>query len=92
MGYSTDFIGHIDIHPRLNIAEQRYLHAFASTRHYRRAEGPYAVPGNPMAEERGCVAVEEYNWNGRRPARAVVRLDAVLGGRLPLLQRRREVL
>ena len=63
MGYSTDFIGHIDIRPRLNLAEQRYLLAFDRSRHYHRAEGPYAIPGNPGAEEAG-VAIEDYNQPG----------------------------
>lgn len=50
MGYTTDFIGHIDIHPRLTIAEQQYLLAFAASRRFNRAGGPYEVPGNPAAD------------------------------------------
>jgi hypothetical protein len=51
MGYTTDFIGHIDITPGLNEAEQAYLSAFSLTRHYDRKEGPYYVPPNPYANQ-----------------------------------------
>ncbi len=50
MGYTTDFIGHVECDPPLNAAEQMYLLAFASSRRYRRPGGPYEVPGNPAAE------------------------------------------
>lgn len=52
MGYTTDFVGHIDIDPRLNQAEADYLRAFSTSRRWDRSEGPYFVPGNPRAEER----------------------------------------
>lgn len=51
MGYTTDFIGHIDISPSLNEAEQAYLSAFSLTRHYDREEGPYYVSPNPYADQ-----------------------------------------
>lgn len=51
MGYTTDFIGHIDITPSLNEAERAYLSAFSLTRHYDRKEGPYYVPPNPYADQ-----------------------------------------
>jgi hypothetical protein len=50
MGYTTDFIGHVQSDPPLNAAEQTYLLAFASSRRYHRPGGPYEVPGNPAAE------------------------------------------
>ena len=50
MGYTTDFIGHIDIMPPLNVAEQAYLTAFAKSRRWARPRGPYDVPANPAAE------------------------------------------
>lgn len=50
MGYTTDFIGHIDIDPALNQDEIEYLTAFSESRRFDRVEGPYAVPGNPAAE------------------------------------------
>lgn len=50
MGVTTDFIGHVDIAPALNDAEQAYLAAFTLSRRCRRDGGPYAVPGNPAAE------------------------------------------
>lgn len=51
MGFTTDFIGHIDITPSLNEAEQAYLSAFSLTRHYDREEGPYYVSPNPYADQ-----------------------------------------
>jgi hypothetical protein len=50
MGYSTDFIGHLDIEPPLNDDEVEYLTVFFASRRCRREGGPYAVPGNPRAE------------------------------------------
>jgi hypothetical protein len=62
MGYTTDFIGHIDIYPRLNEHEMEYLSVFAKSRRYERVDGPYAVPGNPAAEEEDdSQPVEVYN-------------------------------
>jgi hypothetical protein len=52
MEYTTDFVGHIDIDPALNQDEIEYLTAFAASRRFDRPEGPYAVPGNPYADER----------------------------------------
>jgi hypothetical protein len=51
MGYTTDFIGHIDITPSLNEDEIAYLSAFSKSRRFACAGGPYDVPGNPRAEE-----------------------------------------
>jgi hypothetical protein len=51
MGYTTDYIGHIEVTPSLNEAEQAYLSAFSLTRHYDRKEGPYYVPPNPYADQ-----------------------------------------
>lgn len=50
MGYTTDFLGHIEIAPALNTAEQQYLTAFGQSRRWQRSGGPYAVPANPAAE------------------------------------------
>ena len=64
MGYTTDFVGHIDIEPALNQDETEYLTAFSMSRRFARPEGPYAVPGNPMAaldEERESVDIDTYN-------------------------------
>lgn len=51
MGYTTDFLGHIDITPGLNEAERSYLSAFSRTRRYDRSQGPYYVPPNPYADQ-----------------------------------------
>ncbi|HET6625949.1 MAG TPA: hypothetical protein VFG63_06130 [Nocardioidaceae bacterium] len=64
MGYTTDFIGHIDIAPSLNDYEIAYLTAFSGSRRFERPGGPYDVPGNPRAEEHKTSAGDTYN----RPA------------------------
>lgn len=64
MGYTTDFIGHIDVTPPLNGAEQDYLAAFSKSRRWRRPGGPYEVPGNPVADHRagpGDADIDDYN-------------------------------
>lgn len=61
MGHTTDFIGHIDVYPRLNEAEQSYLEAFSRSRRWDRDEGPYAVPANPVAEEPRPRDIDAYN-------------------------------
>ncbi|HCB03052.1 MAG TPA: hypothetical protein DEQ43_02145, partial [Nocardioides bacterium] len=64
MGYTTDFIGHFDIDPLLNQDEIEYLTAFSMSRRFARSDGPYAVPGNPMAvrdKERAEVDYDTYN-------------------------------
>jgi hypothetical protein len=64
MGYTTDFVGHVDIEPALNQDEIEYLFAFSHSRRFDRPDGPYAVPGNPMAaldDERETVDVDTYN-------------------------------
>ncbi len=64
MGYTTDFIGHIDIDPGLNEAEVAYLDAFRRSRRFDRAGGPYEVPGNPYVDEPPESSLGAYN----RPA------------------------
>lgn len=64
MGFTTDFIGHIDIDPGLNDAEHAYLDAFRKSRRFDRAGGPYEVPGNPYVDERITASSKAYN----RPA------------------------
>ena len=61
MGYTTDFIGHIDIAPGLNANEIAYLTAFSESRRFVRPGGPYEVPGNPRAETSDGIAVADYN-------------------------------
>lgn len=64
MGYTTDFLGHIDIDPPLNDTEIAYLSAFRRSRRWDRPGGPYDVPPNPFADERVDVDIDAYN----RPA------------------------
>lgn len=61
MGYTTDFLGHIDINPALNEAEMAYLDAFRQSRRFDRRGGPYAVPGNPYLDEHDEYDVETTN-------------------------------
>jgi hypothetical protein len=64
MGFTTDFIGHIDIQPVLNQDEMEYLTAFSHSRRFDRPDGPYAVPSNPMAvleTEHETVGIDTYN-------------------------------
>jgi hypothetical protein len=51
MGYTTDFLGHIEVHPPLNGAEVEYLTAFSQSRRWDRPGGPYAVPDNPRLDD-----------------------------------------
>jgi hypothetical protein len=66
MGYTTDFIGHIEVAPHLNPAEQNYLLAFAASRRFDRPGGPYEVPGNPSAE-RGERPADVDTYNATAP-------------------------
>jgi hypothetical protein len=63
MGHTTDFIGHVDINPPLNSAEQAYLTAFSASRRCDRSGGPYEVPGNPVAEleQESTMRIDRYN-------------------------------
>ncbi|MDX6299236.1 MAG: hypothetical protein QOF53_450, partial [Nocardioidaceae bacterium] len=61
MGYTTDFIGHIDITPSLNDDEIAFLSAFSGSRRFARDRGPYDVPRNPRAEEYGDFDRVAYN-------------------------------
>ena len=62
MGYTTDFIGHIEITPELNPAEQQYLSAFGHSRRCQEADSPYDIPGNPAAErDKRPGDIDAYN-------------------------------
>ncbi len=60
MGFNTDYLGHIDIEPRLNDAEIEYLTAFVTSRRCIR-DSPYDVPGNPRAETSADFEEDLYN-------------------------------
>lgn len=66
MGYTTDFIGHVDIEPHLNAGEIAYLEAFRHARHFDRGGSAYDVPGNPLAPDHEGVPNERYNALVRR--------------------------
>lgn len=67
MGYTTDFIGHIDIAPSLNEEEIAYLTAFSASRRFDRPGGPYEVPGNPYAEALDDIPTDRYNDPAGQP-------------------------
>lgn len=50
MGYSTTYLGRLDIEPALNAAEIEWLRAFTCTDRVLHPDDPYAVPMNPGAE------------------------------------------
>lgn len=50
MGFSTTYLGHLDIEPPLNSAETAWLRAFRLTDRSLHPHDPYAVPMNPRAE------------------------------------------
>jgi hypothetical protein len=61
MGYTTDFIGAVEIHPPLNAAEIEYLTRFANTRRMQLKEGPYFVgQGGFMGQDEGPNVID-YN-------------------------------
>ena len=51
MGYTTDFIGWVQIDPPLNEHETDYLRAFNRTRRWDRPEGPFVVLPHPLADD-----------------------------------------
>ena len=61
MGYTTDFVGNLTITPTLNEHEIEYLDAFRLSRRCLREGGPYAVPGNPRAEDSSGFRGDTYN-------------------------------
>ena len=61
MGYTTDYLGHIDIAPSLNEAELGYLDMFSRSRRWSRPGGPYAVPSDPDADEAADSGDRAFN-------------------------------
>lgn len=61
MGYTTDFVGHINIDPPLNERERMYLEAFHGSRRFDRGGDPYEIPGNPAAERVTEIAAQTYD-------------------------------
>lgn len=59
MGYSTHYLGRLDIWPRLNPDETVWLRAFQRTHRGLHPDDPYAVPMNPGAEAIGHPLVKE---------------------------------
>lgn len=62
MGYTTDFVGHIDVVPALNAQEIEFINKFADTRRMDRANGPYFVDGDGLAgQDNGPDVVYDHN-------------------------------
>lgn len=61
MGYTTDFVGWIQIDPPLNEHETEYLRAFNRTRRWDRPEGPYVVLSHPLADDESGGDVDVRN-------------------------------
>lgn len=61
MGYTTEFVGEVDIVPPLNQEEIDFLNKFSTTRRMKRKNGPYFVDGSGFAEQGNDADVEEYN-------------------------------
>lgn len=51
MGYSTDFVGWVQVDPPLAKHETDYLRAFGRTRRWDRPAGPYVVLPHPLADD-----------------------------------------
>lgn len=51
MGYTTDFVGWVQIDPPLRDEETDYLRAFNQTRRFDRKAGPYVVLDHPLADD-----------------------------------------
>ena len=61
MGYTTTFIGKINIEPVLNAEEIDYLNKFSGTRRMNRIKGPYYVDNAGMAGQDHEEDILNYN-------------------------------
>lgn len=66
MGYTTDFVGWVQMDPPLNEHETDYLRAFSQTRQWDRPKGRFVVLAHPLADDEPNGPVDAYN----RPAPA----------------------
>ncbi len=55
MGYSTHYLGQLDIEPRLNPEETTWLRAFQRTHRGLHPDDPYAVPKIPGRNRVGIL-------------------------------------
>lgn len=81
MGYSTEYLGRLDVRPRLNDAEIEWLRCYARTHRPFHPDDPYAVPMNPSAEYRDHPDVQPLPGGGavlpNRPVQGLDRCDWV---------------
>lgn len=61
MGYTTDFVGWVQIDPPLNEHETEYLQAFNQTRRWDRPDGPFVVLSHPLADDEPSGSRDVYN-------------------------------
>lgn len=66
MGYTTDFVGWVQVDPPLNASETDYLRAFNRTRRWDRPAGPYVVLPHPLADDEPEAGAGRDAYN--RPA------------------------
>ncbi|MEI2778596.1 MAG: hypothetical protein V9G19_22035 [Tetrasphaera sp.] len=87
MGYSTSYLGRLDVRPRLNPEEVEWLRAFRRTQRAFHPDDPYAVPMNPSAEHESSAIATKHTGGGwswpSRGASGVGRCDwePCVGGR-----------
>lgn len=67
MGYTTDFVGWVQVDPPLNEHETEYLRAFSRTRRWDRPGGKYVVLPHPLTDDEPTV--ESGTDAHNRPAR-----------------------
>jgi len=65
MGYTTDFVGWVQVDPPLNEHETDYVRAFGRTRRWDRPAGPYVVLPHPLAADEDEGGDDAYS----RPSR-----------------------
>ncbi len=62
MGYTTDFVGRIDVVPALSAEEITFINKFSDTRRMKRENGPYFVDGDgPFGQDNGPDVVHDHN-------------------------------
>ena len=62
MGYTTDFVGRIDVVPALSVEEITFINKFSDTRRMKRENGPYFVDGNGFCgQDDGPDEVYDHN-------------------------------
>ncbi|CAN5120958.1 hypothetical protein BH20ACT5_BH20ACT5_20370 [soil metagenome] len=80
MGYTTDFVGWVQIDPPCNEQETEYLRAFNRTRRWDRPAGPYFVLDHPLDEEEVGVSTHGEAFNRPGPGEPSLWCPWTVGG------------